>query len=150
MSLEVAILPFNQLQPIELYAALKLRQDVFMLEQACLFADLDNRDQEAWHSIGRFEQNMVAYTRIFEPDVYYPGYCSIGRVVSSPTHRHQGFGRQIMEASLAFCASTWPQASIKIGAQQYLEDFYQSLGFISTPTRYIEDGIPHVYMTLDR
>lgn len=146
--MEVTILPFHQLTPEELYAVLKLRQDVFMLEQTCLFADMDNRDQEAWHVLGRHEGQMVAYTRIFGPEVYYFGHTSIGRVVSSPLHRGKNFGRTIMRASIAYCQTTWPDFPIKIGAQQYLEHFYQSLGFVSSDTRYIEDDIPHLYMTL--
>ena len=150
MSMEVRILPFNQLPIHDLYQSLKLRQDVFMLEQACLFSDMDNLDLKAWHVVGKFEKQVVAYTRIFGPGEYYPGFTSIGRVVASPAHRKCGYGRKIMEVSIQYCLNQWPDIPVKIGAQQYLEAFYQSLGFESTGPTYIEDGIPHLYMTLDQ
>lgn len=147
MSLEVRIVPFDQLTLDELYAFLKLRQDVFMLEQTCLFEDIDYRDQEAWHVLGKVEQQIVAYTRIFAPNHYFPDHSAIGRVVSSPQHRGRNYGREIMQTSIHFCATTWPTTPIKIGAQHYLERFYQSLGFVSTGPAYLEDDIPHLYMT---
>jgi ElaA protein len=139
--------PFYELNLDELYAILALRQEVFIVEQNCPFLDADGKDQPAQHLIMfDIDQNLVAYTRLFDKNVYYEGYTSIGRVVTSPKARGGGLGRALMEKSIEKVLDLFGQAPIKIGAQKYLEKFYQSLGFELTGIDYIEDGIPHTYM----
>lgn len=146
-SITIKCVPFYELSHDELYAILALRQEVFIVEQNCPFLDADGKDQLALHlMIFDKDQQLVAYTRLFDKDVYYEGYTSIGRVVTSPKARGGGFGRVLMEKSIEKVLDLFGQAPIKIGAQKYLEKFYQSLGFQPTGNDYIEDGIPHTYM----
>jgi len=147
LSITIKCVPFYELSHDELYAILALRQEVFIVEQNCPFLDADGKDQIALHlMIFDKDQQLVAYTRLFDKDVYYEGYTSIGRVVTSPKARGGGFGRVLMEKSIEKVLDLFGQAPIKIGAQKYLEKFYQSLGFQPTGNDYIEDGIPHTYM----
>lgn len=147
LSITIKCVPFYELSHDELYAILALRQEVFVVEQNCPFLDADGKDQIALHlMIFDKDQQLVAYTRLFDKDVYYEGYTSIGRVVTSPKARGGGLGRVLMEKSIEKVLELFGQAPIKIGAQKYLEKFYQSLGFQPTGNDYIEDGIPHTYM----
>lgn len=147
LSITIKCVPFYELSHDELYAILALRQEVFIVEQNCPFLDADGKDQLALHlMIFDKDQQLVAYTRLFDKDVYYEGYTSIGRVVTSPKARGGGLGRVLMEKSIEKVLELFGQAPIKIGAQKYLEKFYQSLGFQPTGNDYIEDGIPHTYM----
>lgn len=147
LSITIKCVPFYELSHDELYAMLALRQEVFIVEQNCPFLDADGKDQIALHlMIFDKDQQLVAYTRLFDKDVYYEGYTSIGRVVTSPKARGGGLGRVLMEKSIEKVLDLFGQAPIKIGAQKYLEKFYQSLGFQPTGNDYIEDGIPHTYM----
>lgn len=147
LSITIKCVPFYELSHDELYAILALRQEVFIVEQNCPFLDADGKDQIALHlMIFDKDRQLVAYTRLFDKDVYYEGYTSIGRVVTSPKARGGGLGRILMEKSIEKVLDLFGQAPIKIGAQKYLEKFYQSLGFAPTGDDYIEDGIPHTYM----
>lgn len=147
LSITIKCVPFYELSHDELYAILALRQEVFVVEQNCPFLDADGKDQIALHlMIFDKDQQLVAYTRLFDKDVYYEGYTSIGRVVTSPKARGGGLGRVLMEKSIEKVLELFGQAPIEIGAQKYLEKFYQSLGFQPTGNDYIEDGIPHTYM----
>ncbi|MFT4033597.1 MAG: GNAT family N-acetyltransferase [Siphonobacter sp.] len=138
---------FNELTLQELYDLLALRTEVFIVEQNCPYQDADGNDTKAWHCLGKDEQGkLLAYTRLFNVDVSYAGYTSIGRVVTSPASRGKGLGRILMEHSIASCQKLFGSHPIKIGAQSYLLDFYESLGFVSTGIEYLEDGIPHTYM----
>lgn len=140
---------FDELSTHELYQILELRSAVFVVEQNCAFNDLDFNDQKAQHFFALDEQNtLVAYTRLFAKDVYYQGYVSIGRVVSSPKFRGLGLGKLLMEKSILQCQKLYGDTPIKIGAQQYLNAFYVNLGFENTGEDYLEDGIPHTYMLL--
>ena len=140
---------FDDLSPCELYEILALRQEVFIVEQNCPYLDADGRDQPAWHLMARNEAGqLVAYTRLLPEGVSYPGYVSIGRVVSSPAARGTGAGRQTMQKSIEMCRHLFGNQAIKIGAQSYLLRFYESLGFGSTGEEYLEDGIPHTKMVL--
>ncbi len=139
--------PFSDLNINELYAIMVLRQEVFVLEQNCAFVDADNNDQKAWHLMYFDEENcLVAYTRLFDNDVYYEGFTSIGRVVSAAKVRGTGIGKLLMETSIKKCYELFGNFPIKIGAQSYLKNFYQSLGFEPTGIDYLEDGIEHTYM----
>lgn len=142
-------LPFDQLTPRELYAIMALRQEVFVVEQNCPYLDADGKDIEAWHLMGRDEGGrLLAYTRLLPEGVSYPGYSSIGRVVSAPVARGTGAGRLVMQRSIDLCRHLFGPLPVKIGAQTYLLRFYESLGFRSTGEEYLEDGIPHTKMIL--
>jgi len=138
---------FHELNVDELYDIMALRQQVFVVEQNCVFLDADGKDKNALHCLALDENNLlVAYTRIFNKDLYYSNYASIGRVVSSPIGRGQNFGRIIFQFSLDQIQRNYGKNEVKIGAQSYLEKFYESFGFQSIGEDYIEDGIPHKIM----
>jgi ElaA protein len=138
---------FEELSLNELYDILAARQAVFVVEQNCPFLDTDHKDQVATHCLLLDEENKLgAYTRIFDVGVYYPGFASIGRVLSLPHGREKGYGRGIMNYSIAQVYDNFGQVPIKIGAQKYLIKFYSSLGFEEIGEDYMEDGIPHTIM----
>lgn len=134
---------FDELTLTELYAVLRLRSEVFVVEQNSIYLDLDGYDDRAQHLIGRRNGELIAYARIFAPGVKY-AEASIGRVITAATARGTGAGRELMSEAIARC-----QTPIRIGAQSYLERFYGSFGFVRVSEDYIEDGIPHVEMVLD-
>ncbi|MGO4289629.1 GNAT family N-acetyltransferase [Chitinophaga sp. RAB17] len=137
---------FEELTVAELYAILRLRSEVFIIEQNCAYQDLDNSDQKALHLMGTDDSGqLLAYTRIFAPGIKFTE-ASIGRVVTSPLARGQGAGRELMERSILELQQHYGKIPIKIGAQQYLQRFYTSLGFEQTSDTYLEDGIPHIEM----
>lgn len=138
---------FNELTPHELYAILQLRNEVFVVEQNCVFQDADNKDAYCCHLMGWKDGLLAAYTRLVPPGVSYTEM-SIGRVVTSPAARGGGLGRELMEQSIKRCYNLFGNGSIKIGAQLYLEKFYGSLGFVQSSEMYLEDGIPHIEMVL--
>lgn len=147
--LHFSCVPFEQLTVRELYDIMALRQEVFVVEQNCPYLDADGKDLHAWHLMGRDpDLRLLAYTRLLPVGVSYEGYCSIGRVVSSPAARGTGGGRAVMQRSIELCRHLFGPAPIKIGAQTYLLRFYESLGFRSTSEEYLEDGIPHTKMIL--
>lgn len=137
---------FNDLTIDELYAILQLRSEVFVVEQNCVYHDPDGKDQYAWHLMGLEDGKLLAYTRIFGAGIAYSDP-SIGRVVTSPSKRGSGLGRELMEKSIEHCEELFGKTSITLGAQLYLRKFYESLGFIASGEEYVEDGIPHVTMT---
>jgi len=138
---------FDELTAAELYAIMQLRNEVFVVEQNCVYQDADNKDQRSWHFTGWDGDSLVAYTRIIPPGISYDAP-SIGRVVTSPKYRKTGAGRKLMEMSITKTLSQFNSAEIKIGAQVYLTKFYQSFGFCQSSAEYLEDGIPHIEMTL--
>ena len=139
--------PFNELTPAALYAVLQLRNEVFVVEQQCVFQDADNKDQSSFHLMGWEGDRLLAYTRLVPPGIAYEE-ASIGRVVTDITARGSGIGRQLMQQSIAACRKLFGNGTIRIGAQLYLKDFYGSLGFIPTGGIYPEDGIEHIQMLL--
>lgn len=140
-------LPFDSLTLRQLYAVLALRIDVFIVEQNCPFHDADGKDFIAWHCLGYDEDgDLVAYTRLFDVNLSFEGYTSIGRVATSNKVRGQGIGQKLMAYSIERCEKLYGLLPIKIGAQKYLLKFYESFGFQSTGEEYLEDGIPHVIM----
>ncbi|AUC78685.1 GNAT family N-acetyltransferase [Nonlabens sp. MB-3u-79] len=145
--MKTTVKSFSELPTQELYAVLQLRSEVFVVEQDCVYQDLDGKDQKALHILGYEQDQLVAYTRIFKPGDYFE-QSSIGRVVVSPQHRGKSYGQEIMKASLAF-AKAENYTSIKISAQCYLDKFYTDLGFVFTGEKYLEDGIPHQAMLLE-
>jgi ElaA protein len=139
--------PFSALNPEELYALIRLRSQVFVVEQNCVFQDLDGKDQGCYHLMGWVAGTplLAAYARIVPPGLSYPEP-SIGRVVTAPEVRGQGAGKALMEQAIGQVYALFGVQAIKIGAQQYLERFYGSLGFVQTSEMYLEDDIPHIEM----
>jgi ElaA protein len=137
---------FEDLSPKDLHDALQLRSAVFVVEQNCVFLDVDGADPPCWHLLGRGADGaLVAYARLVPPGVKYPEP-SIGRVVSSNAARRTGAGRELMRESVRHAEALWPGHSLKIGAQMYLKAFYESFGFVQASDPYDEDGILHIEM----
>ena len=146
--------PFDQLTVHELYAILQLRNEVFAIEQNCVYPDLDDKDQGAFHLMGwaagsvpEEQDKLVAYTRLLPPGLAYPEP-SIGRVVTSPLVRRNGTGKELMKRSIEQAHTLFGIIPLKIGAQLYLRQFYASFGFQQTSEVYLEDGIEHIEMLL--
>lgn len=139
---------FKELSIDELYAILQLRSEIFVVEQNCVYQDIDYKDQSALHILGYKEDKLVAYTRIFKPEDYFE-YASIGRVLVKAGERHLKFGYNIMEASINTIEERYNEIKIKISAQTYLIRFYNNLGFKEFGDGYLEDGIPHIGMLKD-
>lgn len=137
---------FESLGASELYAVLQLRSEVFVVEQACIFQDLDGADQQAMHLLGTQDGRLVAYARCFAAGVLHPEASSIGRIVTRSSERGRGMGHALVEQAIA-CVLTLSGASpIRIGAQAQLIGFYRRHGFEVAGTPYLEDGIAHVEM----
>ncbi len=147
LSIKWIIKKFRELTTDELYALLRLRSEVFVVEQNCVFLDMDNKDQESLHLMGFLNEQLVAYTRLMPAGLVYD-LPSIGRVVTSASVRGSGTGRLLMQKSIEEIRKISGQSPIKIGAQLYLKDFYSSLGFAQTSGIYLEDGIEHIEMVL--
>lgn len=137
---------FSELTVNELYAILRLRSEVFVVEQNCVFLDMDNNDQKAYHTMGWIGEDLVASTRLYNVDQSYLGYQSIGRVVGSPKYRGIGAGKALMQYSIAECERLFGKHPIKIGAQLYLKKFYGELGWEQAGEMYYEDDIEHIPM----
>jgi len=136
---------FEELTGFEVYEILRLRSEVFVVEQNCVFLDMDNNDQQSHHLQGRVDNKLIAYVRILPPGLSYKEP-SIGRVISSPSFRNKGAGIELMKCAIANTYSLYGDQSIKIGAQLYLQRFYENLGFIQCSEVYMEDDIPHIKM----
>ncbi|AWX44497.1 UPF0039 protein [Flagellimonas maritima] len=136
---------FNELSNTELYDIMRLRSEVFVVEQNCIYQDLDDKDQKALHVFGKKDEKVVAYTRIFKPGDYFDNV-SIGRVVVAKEERKYGYGKLIMEASLEEINKRFSSVIIELSAQTYLVKFYTDLGFVPFGEEYLEDGIPHIRM----
>jgi len=148
MEIKWQIKLFKELNTDELYDLLKLRVDVFVVEQNCPYPEIDDKDRhpETLHLLGKNKDTkIVAYSRILPPGISYK-QVSIGRVVVDKNNRGQGVSDAMLKKALEQIKYTWPQKSIQIGAQEYLKDFYQSHGFEPVSKSYYEDGILHVDM----
>jgi len=143
--LRIKIKEFSELTTNELYKILQLRSEVFVVEQDCVYQDIDFKDQKSLHIIGFKNNKVVAYTRIFKPNDYFEK-ASIGRVVVAKDERINKYGYQIMEASIQAIETFFNEKEIKISAQKYLKKFYESLDFNMIGEEYLEDGIPHIAM----
>ena len=139
---------FNELTANELYAILQLRNEVFVVEQNCVFQDADDKDQYCHHVMGWKNHKLIAYTRIVPAGISYVE-TSIGRVVTSPKERGTGIGRELMQKSIEASNMLYGQVPIRIGAQLYLKKFYESFKFQKVGNIYMEDGIEHVEMLLN-
>ena len=138
---------FSELRPDELYAILRLRSEVFVVEQNCVFLDMDHKDEVSHHLMGWEENNLAAYARIVPPGISYREF-SIGRIVSSPIVRRQGIGRVLVSKSIELAYTLHGKGVIRIGAQNYLRGFYESFGFKKASEIYLEDDIEHIEMLL--
>jgi ElaA protein len=145
MDINWAIKKIEELTAAELYAILQLRSEVFVVEQNCVFQDMDNKDQHSYHLMGWIDEKLVAYTRLVPAGIIY-SIPSIGRVVTSPSLRNTGVGRVLMQKSIDEIYTLFGKVQIKIGAQLYLQKFYSSLGFKQTSDVYLEDNIEHIEM----
>lgn len=143
--LNIVVKPFETLTTQELYSVLQLRSEIFVVEQNCVYQDMDNKDQKALHVLGYKNGKIVAYTRIFKPGDYFE-YASIGRVIVSQKERKHSYGNDIMNASIKAVKDYFNETNIMIGAQCYLKRFYNKLGFKEVGEEYLEDGIPHIHM----
>lgn len=143
--MEITVKTFDELSATELYDVLQLRSAVFVVEQDCVYQDLDGKDQKALHILGRKNGNIVAYTRCFAPGIYFDE-AAIGRVVVAQGQRKYGYGNDIMKASVRAIEKKYHTKNIKLSAQTYLIKFYNAHGFVTTGEEYLEDGIPHIAM----
>ena len=145
MNLEWKIKRFEALTTLELYNLLQLRSEVFVVEQNCVYQDIDYKDQKALHLLGEDNGKMVAYARLFKPKDYFD-QASIGRVVVEPSYRDKKLGHILMREAIYFIKSQFNETKITISAQLYLKKFYESHDFIQTSETYLEDDIPHIEM----
>ena len=143
---------FNDLSVEQLYELLKMRIDVFVVEQTCVYADLDSpqncldRHNDTIHLLGYHEQTLVAYLRILPKGQSYQNHPSIGRVAIAMQARNQGLGHELIHQALLLCQKHFPGEGIKISAQEHLNNFYQQHGFKQISAMYLEDDIPHISM----
>jgi len=146
MDIRWEIKKFDELSAKELYMIMRLRAEVFIVEQNCPYQDADGKDLKSWHLMG-YDQDgdLVVFSRILPSGVSYEEV-SIGRVVSSPKVRGTGAGRALMKRSLEEIEKLSGNVPVKIGAQLYLKKFYESFGFVTSSDEYLEDGIPHIEM----
>ena len=143
--MQTKVKEFEALTTSELYDLMALRSAVFVVEQDCVYQDLDYKDQKALHVLGYDQGVLVAYTRVFAPGDYFEK-ASIGRVIVAKTHRSKQLGHAIMRTSISALLERYDLDQIDISAQSYLERFYQTHGFTATGDEYLEDGIPHKKM----
>ncbi len=143
--IKILVKKFNQLTTNELYNLLQLRSEVFVVEQNCVYQDIDGKDKKALHVLGFKDKELVAYTRIFKPGDYFKE-ASIGRVVVRNNERGIGLAYNIMKSSIEAIQEHYKETMIKVSAQTYLREFYNNLGFKQLGEEYLEDGIPHIAM----
>lgn len=143
--MHVLVKKFEQLTLHELYDLLQLRAEVFVVEQDCVYQDIDGKDEKALHVLGYEDGRLVAYSRIFPPGVYFEE-AAIGRVVVKSVKRKNQLGHKILKSSIEAVENYFHTQNIKLSAQTYLIRFYESHGFKSIGEGYLEDGIPHIAM----
>ncbi len=137
---------WSELTVDEVTAMFKLRQDVFIVEQDCPFHDIDGKDDQALHLFGWDGDILVATLRLFENYKPYQNQASIGRICSHKDYRSTGAGRELVRRGVEYIDQHLPNQSTQIGAQQYLQRFYESFGFVQCSEPYDEDGIQHILM----
>ena len=140
---------FDQLTSNELHDMYALRSEVFVVEQDCVYQDIDGNDPKSIHVLGSIEGDLVAYARILDQGLSYADYSSIGRIVVSPVHRAQKLGHALVDFAIKTTQKEYANSRIKISAQAHLEKFYQAHQFKATGEAYLEDGIPHIGMLLE-
>lgn len=140
---------FEELSNSELYEILRLRSEIFVVEQECIYNDLDNLDQEGEHLFQIENDTIVSYVRLLKPGTRFSD-TSIGRVVTHKDYRHRGYSTAIMKKAIAYLQNEQNAEQIKISGQKYLRKFYEDLGFVVVTDEYLEDGIPHFGMLLTK
>lgn len=143
--MELTVKRFDELDIYEMYEILKLRVDVFVVEQNCPYPELDEKDKSAWHVYFREDGSITAYLRVLDPGVSFDT-AAIGRVIS--TRRRCGLGTKLMQEGIRVARERMNTAAVKIEAQTYARSFYEQLGFVQTSEEFLEDGIPHIEMIL--
>ncbi|EAR13613.1 hypothetical protein PI23P_03927 [Polaribacter irgensii 23-P] len=143
--MEFIIKSFKEFTVDELYEILQLRSEIFVVEQDCVYQDIDFKDQKSLHVFSRKNKKIVAYTRIFKPGDYFEN-ASIGRVLVSASERKFGYGHDLMKATIKAVQDHFKVNAITISAQEYLKKFYETHNFIQVGKGYLEDGIPHIEM----
>jgi len=144
--MNTVIKKFSELSTEEIYNILKLRSEVFVVEQNCVYQDIDEKDKKATHLFIEKNNEIIAYTRIFKKGDYYEENPSIGRVVVSKKERGKNLGKAIMLSSIEFIKKELEGKKIELSAQKYLDKFYKELDFYCEGEDYLEDGIPHQRM----
>jgi ElaA protein len=139
---------FSDLTNLEVYQILQLRNEVFIVEQNCPYQDCDEKDFKAHHLCAWQQDHLVAYARLLPPGIAYPGYASIGRVLTAKSIRRQNLGNELMRRAVREIYTLFGRVEIAISAQYYLKNFYESFRFVQTGEVYLEDDIPHVRMEL--
>ena len=139
---------FHELSLNNLYAIMRLRQQVFVIEQECLYQDLDDQDLGAHHLWCSADDDLLAYLRCLPPGEQ-SDYSKLGRIVIAPTARGTGLGKELVTRGIKHNLAQWPGTDIKIGAQAHLQRFYEEYGFVKVSEVYDEDGIPHIDMVLE-
>ncbi len=145
--MKIEIKPFNELSVHELYKLLSLRNEVFIVEQNCVYQDLDGDDDKALHVLISENNDLLAYARIFEKGIKYPT-ASIGRVIVAPSKRNLKLGYVLVNAAVDAVHNHFNTEEITISAQEHLQKFYAAHGFVTTSAVYLEDDIPHVQMQI--
>lgn len=148
MEIQFEIKAFKELSLQELYQILRLRSEVFVVEQNCVYQDIDGKDEKAIHVIGQYDGKIVAYTRLFKAGDYFAN-ASIGRVVVDTNYRDRKWGHDLIRESISGIMDCFGKGAITISAQLYLKRFYESHGFVLVGETYLEDGIPHIEMLRD-
>lgn len=139
---------FDELTVRELYAILKLRVNVFVVEQHCAYAELDDRDQQVEHLMGWAGDRLVAYLRLLPPEIAPSGQLTLGRIVTAPDCRKLGLGKALVRFGIDHAQQLRPGLPIRLSAQTQLQAFYESFGFVACSGEYLEDGIAHLDMEL--
>ena len=145
--MKIVVKTFKELSVEEIYQILRIRSEVFVVEQKCIYKDIDGKDEKAIHMMGKNNKEIIAYTRILDRGEYYD-LPSISRVVVTKKNRGKERGKRIMEESIKYINKNLKEKTIVLAAQKYLENFYRELGFIPEGKEYLEDEIPHQKMTL--
>ena len=143
--MDIKIKDFQRLSLTQLYDLLQLRAEVFVVEQDCVYQDIDGKDANALHVLCFEEDELIGYTRCFSPGFYFEE-AAIGRVVVRKEKRNSGYGHELLKASIEAIFTHFNTGKIKVSAQVYLTEFYNSHGFVQTGDSYLEDGIPHIAM----
>mgnify|MGYP003507789915 FL=1 len=145
MEIQWKIKSFESLSVNELYDILRLRSEIFVVEQNCVYLDPDGKDKLGLHLFGEYQGKIVAYSRLFKPGISFD-FASIGRVIVDANYRNKKWGHDLMREAITGIQSHFGESKITIGAQLYLKKFYESHGFVQTSEMYLEDDIPHIEM----
>ncbi|RLA03873.1 MAG: GNAT family N-acetyltransferase [Gammaproteobacteria bacterium] len=137
---------FQDLSNDQLYQLLKLRQDVFILEQQCFYPDMDDLDSDCIHLLGYQNNELVAYLRLIPAEFHDSGNIALGRIIAKSTQRGSGLGKAMMTEAMDYLQKHFPEQDVQMSAQDHLQKFYNNFGFSSVAEAYDEDGIPHIMM----